>query len=746
MIPRLARVLAASLLAALLLSGTARAAEKDYFTADASQESILSEMAIHPASVQVGSVTYIAYQGRGFDPYVAGYDGATGRWTGPVRVGTNKLALDAHGAPAIWADASGRLHVMYGSHFTAMSCAIATDPRSISSWIDVPGPSGNGTYPQPVKLPGKLLLFYRQGGSDYFGWVFRVSHDGGSTWDDGYSTVLAGGTTGWYAHFDPGAGGIVHCAFTRYDAGATDTFLGRRNVYYIWRDPAGIWRNLAGSPVTMPVTQASADVECGVFWSGEHVVNEVVVKDDPAATATPSPLIQFLTGVGRGDGAYSWEFARRSSGTTWSLADITSTDHSFDAATFDPHADGSIDSYLVTGGSDSADSRVDPYEGRGGRIERWHSADHGRTWSFAERISPAEPGSLFSDPVLVDGAAAGPRLLFTSWTNDRSNFFHRLYLWGENGFARRSFTPTFTRVAGPDRVQTAVAVSRAAFPEGADCVLLATAYNYPDALAAAPLAEALHGPVLLTPSASLPDQVSAEIRRLGVRKVIILGSAKAVSSTVETQLKASAGVTTIERVAGGDRYATALAVARKLGTALGPLHRAIVVSGRNFPDALSAAPYAAWAGYPIILAAGDEAPTATLEALGDLDVTSTIVVGGPSAVSTGYASSLPTATRLAGPDRFATSGAVAHFALGAGLQPDRLVVANGMGFPDALAGAVLAARSRSPLLLVTKSGIPTATASLMSDVSTQTVRTWVLGSESAVDATTFGGIRGALTP
>jgi len=44
------------------------------------------------------------------------------------------------------------------------------------------------------------------------------------------------------------------------------------------------------------------------------------------------------------------------------------------------------------------------------------------------------------------------------------------------------------RIAGADRIGTAIEISKAAFPQGSDTVIIATGYNFPDALAGAPLA------------------------------------------------------------------------------------------------------------------------------------------------------------------------------------------------------------------------------------------------------------------
>jgi putative cell wall-binding protein len=79
------------------------------------------------------------------------------------------------------------------------------------------------------------------------------------------------------------------------------------------------------------------------------------------------------------------------------------------------------------------------------------------------------------------------------------------------------------RIAGTDRYDTSLAISRATY-ESATSVYLATGANFPDALAGAPL----RGPLLLTPGDYLLPAVRAEIVRLGATQVIVLGSAGAI--------------------------------------------------------------------------------------------------------------------------------------------------------------------------------------------------------------------------
>lgn len=89
------------------------------------------------------------------------------------------------------------------------------------------------------------------------------------------------------------------------------------------------------------------------------------------------------------------------------------------------------------------------------------------------------------------------------------------------------------RLAGPDRITTAVAISQRAFPEGASVVYLARQDLNPDALVAGALTD---GPVLLVPACgALPPAVADEIRRLGAHQVFALGGAGSVCQEILDQ-------------------------------------------------------------------------------------------------------------------------------------------------------------------------------------------------------------------
>ncbi|MGD7043308.1 cell wall-binding repeat-containing protein [Jeotgalibacillus proteolyticus] len=246
------------------------------------------------------------------------------------------------------------------------------------------------------------------------------------------------------------------------------------------------------------------------------------------------------------------------------------------------------------------------------------------------------------------------------------------------------------RISGKNRYETAVELSQTEW-DSADTVILARGDNYADALAGVPLTKKHDAPLLLSRTASLPQSTMDEIARLGAKKVVILGGEIAISAEVETALKNS-GVS-VERISGKDRYETASKIAEKVGAS----KEAVLVSGRNFPDALSVASYAAEQNLPILLTGDKSMPKATKDALVKLGVETTYVVGGTLAIPDAVADQAPGAYRISGKDRYLTSLEVAKFF---GQESDIAYVATGKDYADALSGAAVAAKNNSGLFLV----------------------------------------------
>ncbi len=138
------------------------------------------------------------------------------------------------------------------------------------------------------------------------------------------------------------------------------------------------------------------------------------------------------------------------------------------------------------------------------------------------------------------------------------------------------------RVGGTNRYATAVAISQESFrfDDPVEELYIASAADSPDAVAGGVLTR---GPVLLVPSTgAVPSVVVKEVDRLQPRRVIALGGVKSVSDSVLAQ---AAQGRSSDRLAGADRYGTAVAIARHEFPRGG--REAYIARGDVFADAIA---------------------------------------------------------------------------------------------------------------------------------------------------------------
>jgi phosphatidylinositol-3-phosphatase len=280
------------------------------------------------------------------------------------------------------------------------------------------------------------------------------------------------------------------------------------------------------------------------------------------------------------------------------------------------------------------------------------------------------------------------------------------------------------RVSGPNRVDTAVAISQAAFPAGgsAKAVVLARDDQFPDALAGGPLAALQGGPLLLTAPSSLDPDAEAEIKRVlpPGATVYLLGGSSALSSSIDTQLLTDGYVT--KRLAGSDRAATAVAIAQAIGTP----KTVFEATGLNFPDALAGVPAAIANAGVILLTNGSTQAPETATYLAGLSGVTRYALGGQAAAAD------PSATAIAGADRYATATMVAgRFFPG----PKSVGGASALSFPDALGAGPYLGMQKAPLILLPPTGALPQTVSdyLTANAGTLTSGT-VFGGTGAVSA------------
>ena len=235
------------------------------------------------------------------------------------------------------------------------------------------------------------------------------------------------------------------------------------------------------------------------------------------------------------------------------------------------------------------------------------------------------------------------------------------------------------RIARSSPADLAVQLSRRAYPGGAEATLASTFASRPwsrvvivnegdlaGVLAGGVLGRAFLGPVLVTPQGGLSPAVRAEVMRLAPIGAYVIGGPGQLSDQVVSDLAAT-GIPQdqVIRLAGPTAADTAAAIATAMDrrTALQktsgiPAFDAAVVVNPASPDAAAISVLAANRRFPVLLTGANALPAATAQALRDLGITRTIVIGTNRWVNASVLTALPTPQRLGGSNAVATSRVV----------------------------------------------------------------------------------------
>jgi len=280
---------------------------------------------------------------------------------------------------------------------------------------------------------------------------------------------------------------------------------------------------------------------------------------------------------------------------------------------------------------------------------------------------------------------------------------------------------TVERIAGARAIDTAVEISRQAFPteRSAEHVFVADTESPHDAIVAAVMAGAFHGSVLLTGRDDKVEKpVDAEITRLlgdgddeadddagdegaddaPQRLVTFVGDSDALSDDL---LDGYRDRYDVRRIAGDDAVATARAAAEEIDDH-SRQQSAVLIGTSGVLDALPIVAVAAANDWPVVFTDADELSSDTRAFLVARDITHVHIAGPDTAVSEAVVEEIEdvlhkTVERHSGANRYETSVKVAErfFAL-----PSAFAVASGRAWPDAVAGAAYAGERRhAPVLL-----------------------------------------------
>lgn len=256
---------------------------------------------------------------------------------------------------------------------------------------------------------------------------------------------------------------------------------------------------------------------------------------------------------------------------------------------------------------------------------------------------------------------------------------------------------------GNGRWETAIEISKKGWTKAKEAVIV-NDNSLADALTATPFAEAKDAPILLTQNNKLDDRTKAELKRLGVTKVYLIGGENSLNKSVESALN-SEKIST-DRIWGNTRYETSLELAKRIDDIKKVSEISVVNGEKSIVDAISVAPVAADKDMPILLASPSKGTEVADKFIAEKSIKSSYVIGGTNSVSNEIANKLPNATRVEGIDRNETNAKVIETFYTEKELKNVYVAKNGMTkedeLIDGLAVGVLAAKNDSPVLLVGK--------------------------------------------
>lgn len=294
-----------------------------------------------------------------------------------------------------------------------------------------------------------------------------------------------------------------------------------------------------------------------------------------------------------------------------------------------------------------------------------------------------------------------------------------------------------SRIAGQNRYESAAKISREQFTN-AKKVIVVNAQKYADALSATTLSDGKYS-ILYTEKDSLPTATRNEIQRLNPVEVYLLGGQQSISSGIENILKKYSNKVT--RIAGRDRYETSAKVA-----AMSKKKNVVIASGENFSDPLYASSYAYSNNAKILLSSGKTLSRQTRDYLlrNKSSIGKVTVVGGGQSISSATVRYIQSVTgknvsRISGRNRYDGSVKVAN-----SMKKDKVFIASGEDFADALAISPLAQKLNAPILLSSRSKLDTSVIAFLNNFKKSIKDVYIVGGYRTIDNNVHGTVKNVL--
>lgn len=301
-----------------------------------------------------------------------------------------------------------------------------------------------------------------------------------------------------------------------------------------------------------------------------------------------------------------------------------------------------------------------------------------------------------------------------------------------------------SRIGGQDRYDTSIKISQSGWST-ADNVVLTTGTGdntYADALSGTVLAYKLNAPILLTDTNALNSNIASEIARLKAKNIYILGGYGVVSKNVEQQLQTQGY--NIVRVAGADRYETAVKVAEK-NLEISTTDTAYITTGYSFQYAMLTSPIAS-VNNKIVLFSESSGLNQTTQSflLEHPEITNVVLVGDGNYTSSKLVSDLKSLSLNVTTQTGTLTDLEKQFITENKDTFTNVSLANKDLYADALGGAVLSAKNKSLLILTDKDAIDSdLNESISANLNVKNAT--VFGGTAVISDTIYNQVTGNIT-
>jgi hypothetical protein len=238
-------------------------------------------------------------------------------WTTTVTHLTGNIK-DAHNDISIIADGEGYLHLSWDHHGNPLRYARSKTPRSTDfETMPMTGQTEtNVTYPQFFQMPsGNLIFMYRDGASGRGNLVINSYDTPTKIWKQLYANLISGEghrNAYWQACVD--AKGVIHVSWVWRESG--DVSSNHDLCYARSEDGGQTWVNSKGTPYSLPITAATAEIVSKIPQK-----QELINQTSMCADSDGRPVIAtYFRPVG---GKMVQYFIVRFDGRVWQTTQVT---------------------------------------------------------------------------------------------------------------------------------------------------------------------------------------------------------------------------------------------------------------------------------------------------------------------------------------------------------------------------------------------------------------------------------------